>query len=297
MATIGLSRPYVAIYSAAGTTITHSAGRMLGKATELDVSLNDGSKNVFYANNGPAESDDRFSGGTLTITTDDLRPASLIMALGLVREAISGVSGVSNPDAAWMVYNDNQAIPYLSFGGVVMKQVDNVTKYLGIIYDKIKFANPNKSIKTMGEQIEWQAPQLVAQIYRSDAADHKWNRETNYFDTEAEADAAVRDYLGITEASITPSLSALTVGSLTLDPTFASNKLAYTTTTTNAGDAITATASNAGDEIAITVNGSPLANGGVPVWATGSNLVKITVTNSGGAQYLYTVEVTKSAGA
>lgn len=296
MATIGLSRPYIALYANAGTTVSYSNGRLLGKATELSIELNDGNSNVFYADNGPAESDNQFSGGTLSITTDDLRPEALIGALGIVKSAMS-VSGVTTPGAAWLRHNDNQQIPFVGFGVIAKKQVDGATKYVGIILDKIRFANPNDSITTQGETIEWQAPQLSATIYRSDKEGHDWKTLTTPLDTEAEADAAVRSYLGISEASVTPSLSALSVGSLTLDPTFAGSTLAYTTSTTNAKDAVTAIAANAGDDVAITVNGAPIASGDDADWITGTNLVKIVVTNSGGAQYIYTVTVSKGAGA
>lgn len=294
MATIGLSRPYIAQYANAGASVTYSAGRLLGKATELSIELNDGNSNIFYADNGPAEADNQFSGGSLTITTDDLRPEALIAALGIVKTPMS-VSGVNTPGAAWLSHNDNQQIPFVGFGVVVKKKVDGVIKYVGIIIDKIQFANPNDAVTTQGETIEWQAPQLTATIYRSDKAGHDWKTVTTPLDTEAEADAAVRSYLGISEASVTPSLSALSIGALTLDPTFAGSTLAYTTSTTNAKDAVTATAANAGDDVVITVNGTPIASGDDAEWVTGSNLVKITVTNSGGAQYIYTVTVSKSS--
>ena len=296
MATIGLSRPYVAQYANAGNNVSYSAGRLLGKATELSIELNDGNNNIFYANNGPAEADNQFSGGTLSITTDDLRPEALIGVLGVVKTAMS-VSGVNTPGAAWLSHNDNQQIPFVGFGVIAKKKVDGVIKYVGIILDKVQFANPNDAITTQGETIEWQAPQLTATIYRSDKDGHDWKTITTPLDTEAEADAAVRSYLGISEASVTPSLSSLSIGALTLDPTFSGSVLSYTTATTNAKDAVTAVAANAGDDVSITVNGAPIASGDDANWVTGSNIVKVTVTNSGGAQYIYTVTVSKSAGA
>lgn len=296
MATIGLSRPYIALYAAAGASVAYSAGRLLGKATELSIELNDGNNNIFYADNGPAEADNQFSGGTISITTDDLRPQALMEALGVTQASLASVTEIQTPGAAWLVHNDNQSIPYVGFGAIAMKKVDGQIKYVGIVLDKVQFANPNDSITTKGETIEWQAPQLTGTIYRSDKASHDWKRITTPLDTEAEADAAVRSYLGISEASVTPSLSALSVGSLTLDPTFAGSTLAYTAETTNAADAVTATAANVGDDVAITVNGEPIASGDDADWITGVNLVKVVVTNSGGAQYIYTVTVSKGAG-
>ena len=296
MATIGLSRPYIARYTNAGSTVNYAGGRLLGKATELSIELKDNSEsNILYADNAPAESDNQFSGGTVQITTDDLRPQAYISALGVVSEAISA-AGVNTPGAAWLINDDDQSVPYLGMGGIAMKKVNGVIKYVGIVLDKVQFVNPNDSIKTKGSTIEWQVPQLKGTIFRSDNTKHSWKRITTPLNTEDEADAAVRAYLSISESSITPSLSALSIGSLTLDPTFAANKTAYTTSTTNAKDAVTATLTNAGDDLVIKVNGEAIDSGDEAEWITGTNTVEITVTNSGGAQRVYIVTVTKSAG-
>ncbi len=294
MATIGLSRPYVARYSNVGSSVSYSGGRLLGKATELSVELSEGDNNIFYADNGPAESDTRFSGGTLSITTDDLRPQALLASLGVANEAITGVSGVTTPGAAWLVNNDQQDVPYLGFGAIAKKQINNKIYYVGLILDKVRFQNPNDAITTQGETIEWQTPQLTGTIFRSDKTSHDWRRITTPLSTEDEADAAVRAYLNISEASVMPTLSTLQIGALTLTPTFASNTLAYTTTTANAKDAVTAAATNAGDDVLIEVNGSQIESGNDANWVLGANDVKITVTNSGGAQMIYTVTVTKT---
>ena len=294
MATIGLSRPYIARYTNAGSSVSYAGGRLLGKATELSIELNDNNNNILYADNAPAESDNQFSGGTLSITTDDLRPQAYLGALGAISEAISE-SGINTPGAAWLINNDNQAIPYLGFGAIATKMLNGQLKYVGIVLDKIQLKNPNDSITTKGETIEWQTPQLSGTIFRSDNSTHSWKRITTPLDTEEEADLAVRTYLGISEASITPSLSALTIGALTLDPTFAAGTLVYTTSTTNAKDAVTATPTNAGDDVVIKVNGAVIDSGDDANWVTGTNTVEVTVTNSGGAQRIYIVTVTKGS--
>lgn len=295
MATIGLSHPYIARYTNAGSNVAYAGGRLLGKATELSIELSDNNSNILYADNAPAESDNQFSGGTISITTDDLRPQAMLAALGLVSEAISA-AGVTTPGAAWLVSDDNQAVPYVGFGAVAMKKINGVIKYVGLVLDKVQFKNPNDTITTKGETIQWQVPQLSGTIFRSDNTDHSWKRITTPLDSEDEADAAVRAYLNITEASITPSLSALTIGALTLDPTFASGTTVYATTTTNAKDAVTATATNEGDDVVIKVNGDVIASGDDAEWNAGANTVDVTVTNSGGAQRTYIVTVTKSSG-
>ncbi len=89
------------------------------------------------------------------------------------------------------------------------------------------------------------------------------------------------------------TLSALTIGSLTLTPTFSADTVAYTASTTNATNTITATANDASATVAITVGETEVESGEAATWATGSNTVTIVVTN-GSSTKTYTVTVTKS---
>ncbi len=88
------------------------------------------------------------------------------------------------------------------------------------------------------------------------------------------------------------NLSALTIGSISLDPTFAAGTTAYTAETSNATNAITATAADENAGVSITVNGDSLTNGSSATWEDGENTVVIIVTN-GGSSKTYTVIVTK----
>ena len=89
-------------------------------------------------------------------------------------------------------------------------------------------------------------------------------------------------------------LTALSIGSLTLSPTFDASKTSYTTTDTSASETVTATAAT-GTAVAITVNGDSIASGGTATWATGENIVKVTASKAGCASTTYTVVVTKSS--
>lgn len=98
-------------------------------------------------------------------------------------------------------------------------------------------------------------------------------------------------------ANAEPQLSALTVGSLTLSPTFDASTTAYTATASTGGKAkITATAVDSKDSITVTVNGTPLKNGGEATWAAGENTVAVTVMNNDdpSAVAVYVVTVTAS---
>ena len=96
----------------------------------------------------------------------------------------------------------------------------------------------------------------------------------------------------VTTEEGTPKLTALTLGSLTLDPTFDADVNEYATTTSNATNTITATAA-AGTDIVITVNGNSLTNGGSATWAEGENLVSVQLASATGMN-TYSITVTKS---
>lgn len=89
-----------------------------------------------------------------------------------------------------------------------------------------------------------------------------------------------------------PKLTAFTIGSLTLSPTFDGDTLEYTASTTSSSNAVTATAAS-GTQIVILVNGDSLTNGGTATWEDGENEVLVTVSDTHGST-TYKAIVTKS---
>lgn len=104
---------------------------------------------------------------------------------------------------------------------------------------------------------------------------------------------AVKGNVNTVDSSLDTSLSALTIGSLTLTPTFAANKQSYVAATTNTKDAVTATATDSDAEVTILVNGSAHTSGADATWNAGANVVLINVANVN-ASRTYVVIVTKS---
>lgn len=210
MAKIGLSKPYYAIYSSTGPTVSYSDGGLIGKATELTLELEGADANILYADNGPAESDNQFAGGTLTLSTDDLLPEPMMAILGLKQEAMD-LDGATTTSPQWIVYDDDQAIPYVGFGGIIKKQISNVTKWVAVVFTKVQFTNPGIDAVTQGETIEWQTTELTANVMRDDTVKHTWQMQSTPMDTEADAEAAIKDALNITNPS--PTLGTLAVSS------------------------------------------------------------------------------------
>jgi hypothetical protein len=93
----------------------------------------------------------------------------------------------------------------------------------------------------------------------------------------------------------------LTIGDLTLSPEFDSETLAYTVTTTDDTNKVTATTDDPSAVIEIVLTNSEeeegvaVANGAYATWASGENVLTITVTD-GASETVYVVTVTKEQG-
>ena len=88
------------------------------------------------------------------------------------------------------------------------------------------------------------------------------------------------------------ALSALSIGGLTLTPTFDPATDTYTTSTSNASNMVSAVPA-VGGAVEITSGGKKVTNGSSVTWASGANSVAVKV-NNGGQSKTYTVTVTKS---
>ncbi len=201
MAKIGLSKPYFAKYSNTAGTTTYSGGAAIGKAVELSMTLEGQNDSILYADNGPAESDNEFGGGSITLKTDDLLPEPMIGILGIKEVPITGNDKITTTGAKWMVFDDEQETPYVGFGAIVKRKINGSVKWSALIYPKIQFQNTGDAATTQGKSIEWQTPELTAALLRDDTVYHEWRRLSSPLDTEAEAEALIRSFLNITDAS------------------------------------------------------------------------------------------------
>lgn len=200
MATIGLSKPYYAIYDANDGSPKYTNGGLMGKATELSLELEGADANILYADNSPAESDNQFAGGTLNITTDDLLPEPMKAILGITEKTLDSGSSSSSSDK-WLVYDDSQSIPYVGFGGIIKAKQGGTVKWIALVLTKVQFSNPGVSATTQGETIEWQTKSLSASVMRDDSTSHVWQMQSTPLATEAAAEAAIKKALGIGEAA------------------------------------------------------------------------------------------------
>lgn len=198
MATIGLSKPYYAIYSAPSGTVTYSAGGIMGKAVEVNIEIETSEDNNLYADNTIAETDKTFTGGTLTLSTDELSQEVAKAMLGVTETPITEITGVTDEDVNELIWNDDQRTPYLGVGMIIKKMVGGVLKWRAVVLTKVMFNIPADAATTQGESIEWQTPELSGTIMRDDTAKRTWKTEAT-FTTEAQAEAYIKNKLSITK--------------------------------------------------------------------------------------------------
>lgn len=202
MAVIGVSKPKYAIYDYDEATkkITYSAGGSLGKATEVDMTINTSEDNNLYADNGIAETDRQFTDGTVTVGTDHLSQEVSKAILGVKEVTLEEIPGVTDEGVKELIYDDTMENPYLGQGYIIKTQRNNKTAWRAVVLTKTMFNVPDEAATTQGESIEWQTPSLVAAILRDDSETHAWKREAT-FTTEAQAEAYLDFRLGITAAA------------------------------------------------------------------------------------------------
>ena len=229
MATIGVSKPYYGIYVNTDGVITYTGGDVFAKAIEFSASIDSGDDNNLYADNGIAESDRSFGGGTISVTTDDISPTAAAAILGLTAKTITVGE---DTDISELVYDDDMEIPDLGFGIIIKKKVGGAYKYRAVFFHKIKFNIPEDAATTQGGSIEWQTPTIEGTIMRDDSAKHGWKSEVTV-DTEAEAESYIKQKLGITPkaAPVTSSVASgtyATAQEVELSTTEAGGTIYYT---------------------------------------------------------------------
>ena len=185
----GFSLPYVAKYTAAGTTVTYSQGQKLARGVSVSIEAEAEDSNIFYADNISAESAPGiFTSGTATITVDGLKLAAEQLIMGIPAADSEG----------FIHYGESLAIPYVGIGFICRYMEDGVTSYVPIILTKCRFVTPGIDASTATETIEWQTQELTASLLRDDTSNHDWKLVGGAQATEAAAEAKIKAAFSIT---------------------------------------------------------------------------------------------------
>lgn len=174
MAKIGLNNfRYSKLTEAADGTPSYDGAKKPAKAISCSVSITNNEAKL-YADDGLAESDTSFNSGSVTIGIDDEDTETMADLLGHTVDEETGE----------MVRNANDTAPYIGFGRVIVKMINNVRKYKVEFLYKVKFAEPSQEDNTKGESLEFATSELEGSV--AALANGKWS-VTKTLDTQAEA--------------------------------------------------------------------------------------------------------------
>lgn len=200
MPTIGLSRPYVAVYNENGAgKVTYSRGVRAGRAVSWGVTTSSSEGTTFRADNGDAESTGGvFSSGELSLETAELEQLTSSLILGTKFVEMDDGSGGK---VRVQVFDDDMKAPYMGYGIIEKGMVRGAATWRAVILAKIQFDIPEEAATTQKETIEWQTDSIKAKILRDDTATHQWKLDA-MFSSESKADAFICHMLGITDAGL-----------------------------------------------------------------------------------------------
>lgn len=183
----GFSCPWVAEYSATGGVVTYSDAMPLARGVDVTLSPESSDENIFYADNGAAESAaGEFTGGTISLTVD-----------GLLTAAERFIFGLPAAVSDWIAFGDDMEIPYVGIGYITRYMSDGVTTYVPTVIAKARFSLPENEAATQEDEIDWQTQELEAAIFRGDDANRNWKFLGKDYSSEADALDALKEKLGV----------------------------------------------------------------------------------------------------
>lgn len=167
-------------YSKLSSDNKYSGASVLAGAIESKMSPNIAEAEL-YADDTLKESAKEFTKGTLTLTVDEDEDSVFAPLLGHYVDDETGEVIRAKDDTA----------PYVGFGRVIVKIVNNVKKYKAEFFPKVQFKPFFPDSKTKGESIEFSTPSVEGTVYTLtetvDGVEKEiWERH-NTFDTDEEA--------------------------------------------------------------------------------------------------------------
>ncbi len=284
MATIGLDKLYYAkITEDENGLEIYGSPIPLAKAmtAELSVEL---AEATLYADDGAAEVVKEFQSGTLSLGIADIGAR--------VAEDLTGAV-IDGNKVLISTSEDNGGCVAVGFRA---KKSNGKYRYFWLY--RVKFGIPATNLTTKGESIEFSTPTIEGTVMRRNKPDilgkHPWKAEVNEDDTGVPTTVISEWYKAVYEPKFDSGacdLSSLTLGALTLAPTFSVDVTEYTATTTNATNTVTAVAADSNASVIIINGSTEVANGSAVTWNDGVNTLTVTITNGENTKtYIVTVE-------
>lgn len=179
-----------------GQPVVYGEGVVLGEAISAEVTLERADAKL-YADDSLAESDNSITGGSVSLTVDDIDDEVLAQVMDLQ----AGADGEYN--------ETGDASPYGGLGYVRVRKKKGQNSYTAMWLHKVQLGQSSDSASTKGESTEYQTPTLEGSIMGVviDESLKTTYRSRKTFDTAAEAIAWIK-----TKAHITEPAAAATEG-------------------------------------------------------------------------------------
>lgn len=175
MAKIGLNnfRYAVATVNESDGSITYGPVKKPGKAISFSFEPTVADATL-YADDSLAESDNRVTGGNVTMGIDRYDAETMAEILGHEYDS----------DTNEIVSTINDVAPYIGVGRIVRIMVDNVQMFRATFLALCKFSEPSSDDNTMSESIEFSTYELSGTM--AIPQNGTWRREAT-FETQADA--------------------------------------------------------------------------------------------------------------
>lgn len=168
MAGIGL---YGVYYSKAtltsGVPTSYGTVKTMGKAISASFEPAETGGNPLYANNSIAETDAALvAGGTLTLTLDRLTMEARgdLFGLTATTTTVTVSTGVTASGTGFE-YDGSESANPVGVAFIRQSQENNSRNIHDVlIYPYVTFQEPSEDMQTLGEDIEWQTPELTGNV-------------------------------------------------------------------------------------------------------------------------------------
>lgn len=175
-----------------GQKPTYGTGAVLAKLTKVDRNITN-SNTKLYADDATAEVDHRYQSGTLSVGTDDF-----------THEAQKGILGnkeKTEDTVKVLTKGAENEPPEVGVGFITTHKRNNIRTYEACVYLRVMFSEPNINSNTKGENIEFQTPELEADIMEVEGYKEGAYEELAEFTTEAAAITWLDNYLNVSSAA------------------------------------------------------------------------------------------------
>lgn len=198
MAKIGM---YGVFYAKAvvrdGVVVGYTGGpKLMGNAISADFSPNKPDDDPLWASNHVVENDSSgASGGTLKTVLDRLTMEAASDLFGLEVKTVKVKVGENEVEGQALDYTGLEQSAPVGVAYIRMNQEDGVISHEVVFYRRAVYSMPSEKAKTKAEKIEWQTPELEADVYGLEGdGENPWYRSV-VFPTQAAAMAFIKQTL------------------------------------------------------------------------------------------------------